>query len=45
MRFASSRNQARQIVGHGHVYVNGKMVNIPSYSVKVNDVIEIKEKK
>lgn len=44
MRFASSRNQARQIVGHGHVYVNGKMVNIPSYSVKVNDVIEIKEK-
>ena len=44
MRFASSRNQARQIVSHGHVYVNGKMVNIPSYSVKVNDVVEIKDK-
>ena len=44
MRFASSRNQARQIVSHGHVYVNGKRVNIPSYSVKVNDVVEIKDK-
>lgn len=42
-RFAVSRNQARQIVLHGHVMVNGKVVNIPSYLVKPNDVIEIKE--
>jgi small subunit ribosomal protein S4 len=34
---------ARQFVNHGHVKVNGKKVNIPSYQVKVNDVIEIKE--
>ena len=44
MKFASSRNQARQLVGHGHVLVNGKSVNIPSYLVKQNDVIQIKEK-
>lgn len=42
--FASSRNQARQTVRHNHVLVNGKKVNIPSYLVKVNDVITIKEK-
>lgn len=41
---ASSRNQARQIVRHNHVQVNGKKVNIPSYQVKVSDVITIKEK-
>jgi small subunit ribosomal protein S4 len=44
LRFASSRSQARQIVLHGHVLVNGKKVNIPSLVVKDGDVIEIKEK-
>lgn len=43
MRFSMSRSQARQIVLHGHVTVNGQLVNIPSYTVKANDVIEIKE--
>jgi small subunit ribosomal protein S4 len=43
LRFAVSRTQARQIVLHGHVMVNGKVVNIPSYLVKPNDVIEIRE--
>ncbi|AEJ18573.1 30S ribosomal protein S4 [Gracilinema caldarium] len=43
LRFAVSRTQARQIVLHGHVMVNGKVVNIPSYLVKPNEVIEIKE--
>lgn len=42
--FANSRNQARQLVRHGHFLVNGKKVNIPSYSVKVNDIIEVREK-
>ncbi|MEO0198668.1 MAG: 30S ribosomal protein S4 [candidate division WOR-3 bacterium] len=41
--FASSRNQARQLVRHGHVLVNGKKVDIPSYLVSVNDVVEIRE--
>ena len=40
----SSRNEARQYVNHGHVLVNGKKVDIPSYVVSVNDVVEIKEK-
>ncbi|MDR3338412.1 MAG: 30S ribosomal protein S4 [Treponema sp.] len=44
LRFANSRNQARQIVLHGHILVNGKRVNIPSYLVRAEDVIEIKEK-
>jgi small subunit ribosomal protein S4 len=43
MRFASSRSQARQIVTHGHILVNGKRVNIPSYEVKPGDVVEVKE--
>ncbi len=42
--YAVSRRQARQIVRHGHVSVNGKKVNIPSFQVKVGDVIEIREK-
>ncbi len=42
--FANSRSQARQLVRHGHFLVNGKKVNIPSYLVKVNDVIEVNEK-
>jgi small subunit ribosomal protein S4 len=44
MHFASSRNQARQLVSHGHFTVNGKLVNIPSYEIKPGDVIEVKEK-
>ena len=40
----ASRAQARQIVMHGHITVNGKKVNIPSYRVKVGDVIALKEK-
>ena len=45
MGFARTRKEARQIVGHKHVLVNGKCVNIPSYRVNVGDVIEIKENK
>jgi small subunit ribosomal protein S4 len=41
--FAISRRQARQVVRHGHVQVNGKKVNIPSYQVNVGDVISIRE--
>ena len=44
MGFARTRKEARQIVDHKHVLVNGKQVNIPSYLVKASDVIEIKEK-
>ncbi len=43
MHFASSRSQARQIVQHGHILVNGKKVNIPSYTVKPGDTVEVKE--
>ena len=43
MGFSSSRNQARQLVGHNHFTVNGSKVNIPSYQVKIGDVIEVKE--
>ena len=42
--FARTRREARQIVDHKHVLVNGKQVNIPSYLVKAGDVVEIKEK-
>lgn len=42
--FASSRKEARQLVSHGHFTVNGKKVNIPSYTVKAGDVIKVKEK-
>ena len=44
MNFARTRREARQIVGHKHILVNGKCVNIPSYLVKAGDVIEIREK-
>lgn len=44
MGFARTRKEARQIVDHKHVLVNGKQVNIPSYLVKAGDVVEIKEK-
>jgi small subunit ribosomal protein S4 len=39
-----SRAQARQLILHSHILVNGKKVNIPSYQVSINDVVEIKEK-
>jgi small subunit ribosomal protein S4 len=42
--FAGSRNQGRQMVRHSHILVNGRKVNIPSYLVKVGDVITIREK-
>ena len=42
--FARTRREARQIVDHKHILVNGKQINIPSYLVKAGDVIEIKEK-
>ena len=45
MGFARTRREARQIVDHKHVLINGKIVNIPSYLVKAGDVIEIKENK
>ena len=41
---ARSRNGARQLVSHKHIIVNGQMVNIPSYSVKMGDVISVREK-
>jgi len=41
--FAATRREARQLVSHAHFTVNGKKVNIPSYLVKVGDVIEVKE--
>jgi small subunit ribosomal protein S4 len=41
--FAASRRDARQLVSHGHLTVNGRPVNIPSYAVRVGDVIAIKD--
>ena len=41
---ASSRKEARQLVNHGHFTINGKKVNIPSYLVKVGEVISVREK-
>ena len=40
--FANSRSAARQMVSHGHITVNGRKVNIPSFALKVNDVIQVK---
>jgi small subunit ribosomal protein S4 len=44
MGLGTSRPQARQIVRHGHIQVNGRKVNIPSFTVKVGDVVEVREK-
>jgi small subunit ribosomal protein S4 len=44
MGFGTSRSQARQLVRHGHLLVNGHKVNIPSFEVKVNDTVEVREK-
>ena len=43
MGLATSRAQARQIVRHGHIQVNGKKVNVPSYVVKPGDTVEVRE--
>ncbi len=45
MGIGASRSEARQVVSHGHITVNGHVVNIPSYQVKAGDVIKIKESK
>lgn len=45
MGIGASRAECRQIVNHGHITVNGKKVNIPSFQVKVGDVIAVKENK
>jgi small subunit ribosomal protein S4 len=44
MGFANSRNQARQLVRHNHFMVNNRKVNVPSYQVKPQDVVEVREK-
>ena len=41
--FANTRAAARQLVGHGHVKVNGRKVNVPSFVVRVNDVVEARD--
>jgi small subunit ribosomal protein S4 len=43
MGFAPNRRRARQLIGHGHILVNGKKVTLPSYAVKERDLVEIKE--
>lgn len=43
MGIATSRAKCRQVVNHGHITVNGKKVNIPSYEVKIGDVVAVKE--
>src|ERR1051325_9216145 len=42
--FSTSRRQARQLVNHGHIFVNGRKVNIPSFQVKTGDIVTVKEK-
>jgi small subunit ribosomal protein S4 len=42
--YAKSRDMARQVVKHGHIIVNGKKVDIPSYRVKAHDIVEVREK-
>ncbi len=44
MGFARTRREARQVVDHKHITVNGKVINIPSYLIKAGDVVEVKEK-
>lgn len=44
MGFGTSRSQSRQVVRHGHIQVNGRKVNIPSFQVKPGDVVEVREK-
>ena len=42
--FASTMSQARQIVNHGHIMINNKVVNIPSFQCRVNDIISVNKK-
>jgi small subunit ribosomal protein S4 len=44
MGFGETRRQARQVVGHGHLLVNGKRVDVPSYRVKPGDVVSVRQK-
>lgn len=44
LTFARTHQQARQLVSHGHIFINGKKVNIPSYSCRVGDVVTLKQK-
>jgi len=44
MGFGTSRSQARQLVRHGHIHVNGRKVNIPSFQCRPNDIVEVREK-
>lgn len=44
LNLANSRPQARQLVSHGHIFVNGKKVTIPSYNVKIGDIVSLSEK-
>ena len=44
MGFGASRSQSRQIVRHGHIQVNGRKVDIPSFVVRLNDVVEVRER-
>lgn len=44
LSISPTRNGARQLVSHGHIEVNGKVVNIPSFSLKPNDIISVREK-
>lgn len=44
MGFGETRRQAKQLVGHGHILVNGKRVDVPSYIVKTGDVVSVKQK-
>jgi small subunit ribosomal protein S4 len=41
--FANTRAAARQLVGHGHIKVNGRKVSIPSYGLRVNDAVEVRD--
>ena len=43
MGFARTRREARQVVGHKHIFVNGRCINLPSFRVKAGDVVEVKE--
>ena len=43
LRFGNSRSAARQMVSHGHVRVNGRKVNVPSFALRVNDVVEVRD--
>jgi small subunit ribosomal protein S4 len=42
--FGNTRSSARQMISHGHIKVNGRKVNVPSYALKANDVVEVRDK-